>query len=221
MENTLIAHLQADIARLNRLLEAVIIQNAETKADIAYLKNVYSSAIDSIANTKTSEGKETDFVANIKSSVGNETNSFANIKIHHGNETNSIANAKTNLGKETDSFANTKIQEGNTTHFIALPETISDQSDIKNKLQQLLISQKVAGSNRLAIAASVEVIIHIYNKKPCDYKSLKRITVLSQFGLAKRIRAMKKAGFIVSSGFQSFSLTNYTLQLLQKVVGDK
>jgi hypothetical protein len=219
MENTLIAQLQADIARLNRLLEAVIIQNAEMKADIAYLKNANSSVIESIANVKTYEGKETDLIANTNNSIGNEIDFVAHVKIDNGNETNSIAHVKTNIGKETDSIAYVKTNMGNKTHFIALPETISDQSGIKNKLIQLLTSQKVAGSNHLAIAASVEVIVHIYNKKPCDYKSLKRITVLSQFGLAKRIRAMKKAGFIVSSGFQSFSLTNYTLQLLQKVVG--
>lgn len=205
MENTLIAHLQADIARLNRLLEAVIIQNAEMKADIAYLKNVNGSAMESIANTKTYIGNETDLFANTNNSIGNEIDFVAHVKIDNGNETNSIAYVKTNMG--------------NKTHFIALPETISDQSGIKNKLQQLLISQKVAGSNRLAIAASVEIIIHIYNKKPCNYKELRRTTGYSQFGLAKRIRAMKKAGFIVSSGFQSFSPTNYTLQLLQKVVG--
>ena len=218
MENTLIAHLQADIARLSRLLEAVIIQNAEMKADIAYLKKVNGSEMNSIADVKTYVGNETDLFANTNNSIGNETDFVAHVKIDNGNETNSIAHVKTNIGKETDSIAYVKTNMGNKTHFIALPETISDQSGIKNKLQQLLISQKVAGSNRLAIAASVEIIIHIYNKKPCNYKELRRTTGYSQFGLAKRLGALKKAGFIVSSGFQSFSLTNYSLQLLQKVV---
>jgi hypothetical protein len=54
---------------------------------------------------------------------------------------------------------------------------------------------------------------------PCDYKSLRKITAPSQFGLAKRIRALKKDGLIMSSGYQSFSLTNSTLQLLQRAVG--
>jgi len=61
----------------------------------------------------------------------------------------------------------------------ALPEIITEQSGIKNKLQQYFISQKVAGSNWLAIAVSAVLIIHIYNKKPCSYNELKKITGLS------------------------------------------
>jgi len=38
METATIVQLQADIAHLTHLLEVVVLENAETKGDIAYLK---------------------------------------------------------------------------------------------------------------------------------------------------------------------------------------
>ena len=221
METATIAQLQAEIARLKQLLEVLIVENAEIKANIAYLKSCIGIPEVEIANPKSYVGNPEQKIANSKTYIGNSELENAHLKSYNGNTEQEIAHAKSYIGNPEQEIANPKSYIGNTELLAALPEMITEQSGIKNRLQQLLTSQKVAGSNRQAIAVSAALIIHIYNKKPCDYKTLKRITVLSQFGLAKRIRAMKKAGFIVSSGFQSFSLTNYTLQLLQKVVGDK
>jgi hypothetical protein len=205
METATIAQLQAEIARLKQLLEVLIVENAEIKANIAYLKSCIGIPEVEIANPKSYVGNPEQKIANSKTYIGNSELENAHLKSYNGNTEQEIAHPKSYVG--------------NTEPLATLPEIITEQSGIKNRLQQLLTSKKVAGSNRQAIAVSAALIVHIYNKKPCDYKTLKKITALSQFGLAKRIRALKKDGLIMSSGYQSFGLTNSTLQLLQRAVG--
>jgi hypothetical protein len=233
METATIAQLQVEIARLKQLLEVLIIENAAIKADIAYLKSCIGNNEREIAHTKTYNAIPEEEIAHAKSYMGNSERNIADTKSYIGNREGSIAYPKSYVGNSEGEIAHPKsyngIPEGeiayaksyvgNTELLAALPEIITEQSGIKQKLQYYLSSQKVAGSNRQAIAVSAALIIHIYNKMPCDYQSLRKITALSQFGLAKRIRAMKKDGFIFSSGYQSFSLTNSTLQLLQRAVG--
>ena len=231
METATIAQLQVEIARLKQLLEVLIVENAEIKADIAYLKSYngipegdiahaksyVGNSEGGIAHLKTYIGNPEGDIAYLKSYVGNSEEDIANVKSYVGNSERDIANVKSYVGNPEGGIAHPKSYMGNSEPLAALPEMITEQSGIKQKLIQYLISLKVAKSNRQAIAVSAALIIHIYNKMPCDYQSLRKITALSQFGLAKRIRAMKKDGFIFSSGYQSFSLTNSTLQLLQQV----
>ena len=190
MENAHIARLQADIAHPNHVLKVLIVENAEIKADIAYLK----------------------------SWVGILQADIAHPKVDMGNTEAGNAHPKSCMGNTEAENAHPKSCIGNTEAGNALPEIISDTSDVKGKLMQNLISLKVAGGNRKAINATAQLIIHIYNKKPCSYAALQKATSLSQFGIAKRIRAIKKDGLIINNGYQNFALTAKTLQLLRQAV---
>ncbi len=204
MENALIARLQADIAYLNQILKVLIVENAEIKAEIAHLKSWVGIPEAEIAHPK--------------SYIGNTEAENAHPKSYMGNTEAEIAHPKSYMGNTEAENAYPKSYMGNTEAETTLPEIITEASGIKIKLMQCLISQKAAGGNRQAINATAQLIIHIYNKKPCSYAALQKITSLSQFGIAKRIRAMKKEGFIINNGYQNFALTAKALQLLRQAV---
>ncbi len=232
MEAENIAHLQAELARLNQLLKNLIVETAEMKADIAHLKSYIGNPERDIAHVKSYIGNPKENIAHAKSYIGNSEANIAHTKSYIGNSEESIAHLKSYVGNPEANIAHPKSYIGNSEVNIAhpksyvgnieshtpLPEIITEQSGIRQKLVNYLISQKVARSNRQAIKASAQLIIHIYNKKPCSYPELKKVTGLSQFGVAKRISALKKSGFIKSNGFQNFALTAHTQQILQQIV---
>ena len=120
METATIAQLQTEVARLNQLLEVLILENAEIKADIAYLKSY-------VGNTKRD-------IAHAKSYMGNSEQEIANVKSYVGNSERDIANVKSYVGNPEGGIAHSKSYVGNTEPLAALPEMITEQSGIKQKL---------------------------------------------------------------------------------------
>jgi len=59
-----------------------------------------------------------------------------------------------------------------------------------------------------------KIILHTYNGGSCTHKALKKLTDLSDGGLAKTIMSMKKRGLIVRQKFQLFTPTSYAKQLM-------
>jgi DNA-binding IclR family transcriptional regulator len=67
-----------------------------------------------------------------------------------------------------------------------------------------------------AVTNASKLLLHFHNKGAGDYKELRKLTGLSNFGLAKYIRSLKKRGLIERDGWQKFKLTGHAVGLLEK-----
>jgi len=61
-----------------------------------------------------------------------------------------------------------------------------------------------------------KIILHTYNGGSCTHKELKKLTGLSEGGIAKTIMSMKKRGLITRQKFQLFTPTEYCKQLMME-----
>ncbi len=78
---------------------------------------------------------------------------------------------------------------------------------------------KPAGFNKVrsdAIDNATRIVIHFYSKGEGDSATLRKLTKLSKYGLAKYIRSLKKRGLIQRTRWQQFSPTVYAVSLMQK-----
>jgi len=61
-----------------------------------------------------------------------------------------------------------------------------------------------------------KIILYTYNGGSCTHKALKKLTGLSEGGLAKTIMSMKKRGLVLRQKFQLFTPTGYAKQLIME-----
>ena len=225
-----IATLRAEIARLNKLITVLIEQNDALKHEIAVANSTNGNPDVGIANANITNGNPEIGGAHAKVTNGNPEHALAFTKVTNGNPESAIALANITKGNPDVGGAFAKITNGNTEHSIAVAKVTNGNTNVLGPLPATLSMDmfnitrlravlKKEGFNKVrhkAVANASKLLLLFYNKQRGDYNELRKLTGLSNFGLAKYIRSLKKRGLIQRDGWQKFKLTASALNLIQQ-----
>lgn len=202
-----IAFLKNEIVRLNKIINILIEQNEQLRSGIAYPKTQDIYPFTGIGFAENKEGK--DYLWDDKNTFrdGNTNTENTLKEIREGIPQNAEGLERIKEGNNKSVYAVNKTWEGNPTSGPVLPPVIHPSPEMIRALSK---SMKLLHYNRVRKSArknAALLLIHFHNRSGGDYPGLRKLTGLSNFGLAKFIRSMKEKGLIVRRGWQKFGLT--------------
>jgi hypothetical protein len=123
-----------------------------------------------------------------------------------------------NVTNEADNVptAFRQITNGNGEAFHVLPAVLPIDAANIQRLYNLLKKEVLGKVHLSSVTNASKLLLHFYNKGAGDYKELRKLTGLSNFGLAKYIRSLKKRELIERDGWQKFKLTAHAVGLIEK-----
>ena len=126
----------------------------------------------------------------------------------NGKGTTDLGRSIPETGKGTTDVWRGHIKIGNTTysHESLLYLNIKTHTNYKGR--------------RSATAATTSLLKHIYGGGDCGYPTLRKVTHLSKGGLGKMLMRLTKRGMIVRTGLQKLALTESSLNLIRKSLGE-
>jgi len=228
MNTTEIALLQKEMSFLRQLVAAKDTEIAYLKECIAYLKKGNASEEEFLSNLNFEVGKTEHSLSNPKSEVGKTEHSLSNPKNEVGKTEHSLSNLKSEVGKTEHSLSNLKKEVGKTEDFgrtstievgktelpAHIPITEQEMPYFLGVFTGLLKDNGFLRASYSATANAARLLLHLHHSTAGDYPTLRKVTRLSQGGLAKFLASAKKRGLIVRQGFQQFALTDSGRALL-------
>ena len=230
MDTPEIAQLQNEIARLNRIIDVLVESNEALKRAIAVAEKGNGSETHSLAIAEKGNGSDTRSLAVAEKGNGSDTRSLAVVEKGNGPDTHSLAVAEKGNGPDTYSLAVAEkgngpytrslavAEKGNDPHNLpsSLPATIELTPGNLSRLYIYLLKQNFGKVRRSSLRNAAALMLHFYNGNRGDYPTLKKLTGLSQDGLGKYLRSLKKRGLIERNGWQQFKLTPHALHYLKQ-----
>ena len=207
--------LKTEIARLNKIIEALLLHNEVLKKalSIQQTENVVPKSITSIHQTmdgineiNTSIHQTMDGINEVNNSIHKTTDGIneTNTSIH---KTMDGSNEANNSIHQTMDGINEKLQE--------LPHEIDLKGSLPTRIRIFMKDHDFKDSTHDGLWHSAAILMHIYNKNHCSSVELRKATGLSVGGLAKRMMSLKSRGYIVRTGKQKFALTEKGLDILR------
>jgi len=210
--------LKTEIARLNKTIEALLIYNEELRLRISAsrLKETPENFITSIHQKMDGSNETINSINQIEDGT-NETINSINKTMDGTNKTiNSINKTMDGTNESINSIHQT--MDGINELQQALPHFIEAGSPLVSRVRNYMKQTWFKRSTHDGLRHSSIILLHIYNKSHCSSVELRKITGLSKGGLAKRMMALKKQGFIIRTGKQKFALTEKGMELFTGAV---
>lgn len=207
--------LRNEIARLNRLLEALLTANEALRQEISLLKGTdgLQSQDYSIEQRKDGTSKS-DASIEIRND-GSSGSDASIVQRIDGINSSGYSIEIRNDGNNRSNASIVQRNDGINTDLPTLPEKIELSGIhihfIRNKLKTgdyLKVSDS-------ALSNQTKMLINFYNGGSGSHKELRKLTGLSKGGMAKSIMSLTKRGLIIRTGFQKFSLTGDALKILE------
>jgi hypothetical protein len=126
-------------------------------------------------------------------------------------------NEKVNGITEFGSSINEKVN-GITELWRPLPEKVEPVWDNIYKIRQKLRASEKKKVKYSASENNAKLLIHFHNKSNSDHPTLRKLTDLSESGLAKMIMSLTRRGLIVRDGWQKFALTPTAKNLMSEAL---
>ena len=200
MNTTEIALLQKEMSFLRQLV-------ATKDTEIAYLKEC-------IAYLKKGNTSEEDFLSNLNFEVGKTEHGLSNPKSEVGKTEHSLSNLKKEVGKTEDFGRTSTIEVGKTELPAHIPITEQEMPYFLGVFTGLLKDNGFLRASYSATANAARLLLHLHHSTAGDYPTLRKVTRLSQGGLAKFLASAKKRGLIVRLSYRQFALTDSGRALL-------
>jgi len=209
-----ISLLKNEIARQNRIIEALLLHNEQLRVEIAALRSGNSPENSSYSVSETEKGITTE--SNAVTEIGNGINkhSYSVTEKAKGINTDSYSVSEKGMGITTGRNAVPEKGNGITTVGSPVPEKVEPTTGNILRINAKFRDMKGGKVKRSGSRNSAKLLIHFHNGNGGSYTELKKVTGLSEGGVGKLIMSLKKRGLIVSSGWQRFALTAAGRQLL-------
>jgi hypothetical protein len=214
MPETEISNLKNEIARLNRIIEALLNHNEQLRAENALLKTQHPPE-----NSGYSVSEKKNAPPNSSCSITENENGTTHDIYSITEKCNGITDdiySVPEKGNGTNDNSSSVSEKGNGTTNVGRPvsekvePSASNVYDISSKLRALDKGKvKRSGSKN-----SAKLLIHFHNGNGGSHSELRKLTGLSRGGLAKHIMSLTKRGLIVRNGWQQFMLTDAGRQML-------
>lgn len=211
-ENTL---LRNEIARLNRLLEALLTANEALRREISLVKGTDGQPSQGYSIETREDGITKSDNSIVQRNDGNGVSDASIVQRIEGanSPSGSIEQGIDGINKSQGSTVH-EI-DGTNTSFPSLPPKL-DLSGLHIHFMHLKLKTgdyiKVSDSS---LENQTKMLINFYNGGSGSHKELRKLTGLSKGGMAKSIMSLTKRGLIVRTGFQKFSLTGDALKILE------
>ena len=229
MNETENADLKKEISRLNQIITVLLKQNDMLEKENSYLKTGAATSGLSFSNPKTGVGVPDSGISNPKIMVGDSGFGNSNDKIWAGNTDIGNSNDKIVVGNTGIWNSDPKTWEGNTGVWNPNPKTEVGKTENTVDIPALIpaegvnvsiLSQKLKRAgfltvNRDGLRTASILLLHFYNKGKGDYPTLRKLTGLSEGGLAKAIMALKKRGLIHRPAYREFGLSAAALEVIR------
>ena len=201
------AYLKSEIARLNKIINALLKYNDLLSAENAVLKNGNREN-----NTESAYHENINGNSEFKSAVPKIGNGINNSESALSKNWNGISDSESALSENEKGQSNVpdgirKIGNGNPSARRPLPAYIEPSARILSVLNNLLIAHGMKRVKFSAVRNAALLLLHFHNQSGGSYAGLQKLTGLSNYGLAKFIRSLKKRNLIVRTGWQQFSIT--------------
>lgn len=228
-------YLNSEIARLNRIIEALLNQVEDLRQQNTYLKHCNASGKHFYTHVNNENGIENNSDANVTNEMGTENNfnTIHNFKVgiekHFsaydknkiGNEIDSQSVHKSNIGSEINS-ANTPNFGGSAKNNTpVLPEKIEANPINASAMAGYMKQAGFVRVSREGILNSALLLLHFYNKGAGNHATLRAISGMSAGGLAKRMSSLRKRALIIRKSNKIVELTDSALQIIQAAFGKK
>lgn len=235
MQHEEIALLKTEIARLNKIITALIKYNDLLSAEIALSKIGNRENNVGIAISEIRNGNSNIQIASSEIDNGNNNAHIVLPEILNGNLNedivlSEIGNGNLNvenilseirIGNLNVQHIVSEISKGNLNVQKTVPETGNSHQNVPKPLPGIITPSpamlsglinilKFSGFNKVrdsAIRNTALLLLHFHNKNASGHADLQKLTGLSRFGIAKFIGSLKKRGLIVRTGWQQFSIT--------------
>ncbi len=212
-----IAQLETENQRLARMVDSLLTHNEQLREENAYLKTHIGTTIVGYSNVKTDNGTNDAGYSIVKTDIGIHNGSTSNVKNDTGTNDVGYSIVKTDIGTTDVSPSNVKTDIGITNKV--LPVTIEITYTNAFKLKGPLKRNGFLRVSWKSVQISGQIMLHCYNKQLCSYAVLRKVTGMSEGGIAKRLMSMRKVGLITRTGFQRFELTEKGKRLIMEVFG--
>ncbi len=121
---------------------------------------------------------------------------------------------KNNNGIIDFNNANHKNKEGINYTNDAHHENNIGINPVNEAILKTQLRKEIRKSSDEGIENTAKILIQLQSGTQQSYAALRKLTKLSTSGMAKRIMALKNKGLIVRTGFQLYSLTQKSIQML-------
>jgi uncharacterized phage infection (PIP) family protein YhgE len=216
MDENEIAILKEENSTLKKVITILIEQNEALKAEIAVSKMANGANNVPLAFSQMTNGNcETNIAFRQMTNGNNKVHDSISQMTNGNNKAHDALSQMTN-GNTNASEGISQMTNGNTEIPHILPSFLP--IDIRNKSRLfVLLKKEVLGKvKNSSVWSAVSLLLHFHNKGAGDYTELRKLTGLSNFGLAKYLRSLKKRGLIERDGWQKFKLTPHAVDLLVK-----
>jgi hypothetical protein len=233
---------QAEIARLNKIINVLLEQNEQLKGICSRLEQklaphspfeqpkstnqaIYRNTDSSLGtnNPTHSTSLEQQGVNQSTHSL-NEQESGISQKLHSLNEQATGINQPVHSPSLTPIPSNQLIQPASSAtipvneEMYTLPEKTEPSEQLISKLSSSLLTQKLLRAGNSTPQAAAKLLIHFHNGGSGLYTELIQLTGYSQGGLAKLLMNLRSKDLLVRASFQRYVLTQKGKKLLYEAV---
>ncbi len=188
MSETTPSHVIAETQRLNSIIDVLLSRVASLESENARLKTVLGISAADNSNNSYSTG-----ISGSASSLDNS-----------------------NLGISRTVNGNESSNVGISTSAKPLPQTLEISQGLISLLSQVLRQSGFKHAKRDTTENAARLLLHFHNKGRGGYPELRKLTGLSEGGVAKFIMSLKKWNLIKRTGYQQFAPTPHADQIMQK-----
>ncbi|MGE0635060.1 MAG: hypothetical protein AB7P01_01365 [Bacteroidia bacterium] len=233
---------QAEIARLNKIINVLLEQNDQLRGICSQLeeKVALHSLSEQAKNTNQATDRNTDSDLGMKQPTHstsleqegvnqsthslNEQESGISQKLHSLNEQTIGINQPVHSPSLTPIPSNQLIRPASSAtipvneEMYPLPEKTEPSEQLISKLSSSLLTQKLIRAGSGTPQAAAKLLIHFHNGGSGLYTELIQLTGYSQGGLAKLLMNLRSKDLLVRASFQRYILTQKGKKLLYEAV---
>ncbi len=210
------SHLKNEISRLNGIIDVLLSQNRDLSADIAHLKSGNSLTQEISSYDKSEKGRNDAFSSDDKIMKGSSDLFSSTEKNVDGINDANTSYQKNEKGISQLISSNDKIEIGINESSYALPAFVEPSPQVVGRLSNALKASGLKKVKRTGLRNMALVLLQAHNKQSCSHRELRKLTGLSEGGIAKLIMSMKKRGMIHREGYGRFAISASTREMMER-----
>lgn len=198
--------LRNEIARLNRLIDALLKANEDLRLQLQTEAQPNGPHNATIANTSEGNLEMNGIIANTFETTPSNLLTPSMQAESIGNNNATLATKVEHTGNNNAPTSNEVESIGNKNSSINYVKQVVPTPAVYDELEVILRSEGGMKGSFGSTEKAAKLLVHFYNSRDGEYAQLRKLTGHSNFGLAKFIRNLKDRGWIYRFGFQQFAL---------------
>jgi len=213
-----IAELRSEIIRQRGIIDALLLQNRQQQQKINEFNTREGSTEPGSSVSEKGNG-----ITDVSSSISENRNGITDFGISITEKRNGITGTSpsiSEIGNGITGFNSSISEKGN--GITGSGFSISRKAEVNEtnwvRLRRFIKESGYRGSSRSGLKNTAKLLLHFYNESGSGYPELKKLTGLSDGGVAKHMMMLKKKGWVKRVALQQYELSAYARQLVEKAL---